>query len=263
MKWLLIFVAGAAVLFPGTTPAANLANPAVILPEARAAVGVSYNLGFHTITNRYLPSVMNRVHARGIFAPSSFFNIGIDLGASQMDVAGDTTSSDTLGIFHGKMGFSGGGHIKLATPFFFEDRIAVVGMATGTYFRSTNENDAWYGGVDGTGALGIQFHVPGFGYVTAGAQMYLIQGKNQDYQGNEGTYANSENLRGWLAIDYFPKIEVAGESRPYISFEFSVSPEADFISEGQPPFREVGFSISVGSVTKRLWGKDRGLGWEP
>ncbi len=249
-------------LLPSSICAANLANPAVVIPEARASVGVSYNLGFHTITNRYVPMLMNRFHARGTFAPSSYLNVGIDAGISQLDVAADTTGTDTLGVFHGEYGFSGGGHVKLATPFFFDELMSIVGMATGTYFKVPNENGAWYGGVDGTGSVGFQFRIPRFGYLTAGGQMYLIQGRNQGYTGSEGRYANSNNIRGWFAVDYFPELEVSENASPYISLEISLAPDVDYIREGQPPFREIGFSISIGSVTRQLWGEETER-WDP
>jgi hypothetical protein len=250
-----------ALVAAATAGAVNLANPAAALPTARALVGVSYDLGFYTITNREIPCLMNRVHARAAFSPISYFNIGVDLGASQMDVASDTSTSDTLGLFHGKMGFSGGANVKLTSPFFVKNLLAVVGIAEATYFNSTNENNAAYGGIDGAGGLGAQFHIPGFGFVTAGCQVYLIMGSCTGYDGVTAKYYNSNNVRGWLAIDYFPRFKIGGESHPYISVELTVGP--GFAYNDRTAFRDFGFSIAIGTFTKRLYGEQTDVEWEP
>ena len=98
---------GAIALACGTAHAANLADPAVLIPPARLSIGASYDLGGNSITNGTVPSIMNRVQARLSYSPFSFLNFGIDGGTTQMDVAGDTTATDTFGVFHGGYGLSG------------------------------------------------------------------------------------------------------------------------------------------------------------
>ena len=66
--------------------ASNLANPAAAIPEARVAIGASYHLGGYTLTNKEIPSIFNRLHARVHYAPLNFLGIGVDLGAMQLDV---------------------------------------------------------------------------------------------------------------------------------------------------------------------------------
>jgi uncharacterized protein (DUF2141 family) len=234
--------------------AANLANPTVLIPAARIGLGASYDLDGATITNNKVPAVFNRFMGRVSYAPFSFLNIGLDAGASQIDVAADTTSTDTIGLFHGGYGFSGGGHVKFGTPFFFNDLVRGIGIFQGTIFSSKNDAGAVYGGEDATGALGLQFHIPAFGYVTAGSKACLIHGKNKSYLGNEGKYSNVNNVRGWLAIDYFPPMEkFSSKNLLYLSCELSVSPKVKF--NARAPVQEIGFSFSVGSITPRLYGQ--------
>ena len=241
--------------------AANLSNPAVLIPPARLLVGASYDLGGYTIANRAVPAMMNRIQGRLSYSPFSFLNFGIDAGASQMEVAGDTTPADTFGIFHGGYGFSGGGHIKLGTPFFFNNLVCGIGIFQGSIFSSQNNTGTTYGGTDACGGLGLQFHVPSFGYVTVGSQVYLIMGKTTDFSGKQGSYSNINNVRGWLAIDYFPPALPSSKNLFYLSFELSVSPKARF--NARAPIQEIGFSLSIGSITQRLYGQDLSEEWQP
>jgi hypothetical protein len=205
--------------------------------------------------------MMNRIQARLSYSPFSFVNFGIDAGASQMEVAGDTTPADTFGIFHGGYAFSGGGHIKLGTPFFFNNLVCGIGIFQGTVFSSQNNSGTTYGGTDACGGLGLQFHVPSFGYVTVGSQVYLIMGKTTDFSGKQGTYSNVNNVRGWLAIDYFPPALPSSKNLFYLSFEMSVSPKARF--NARAPVQEIGFSVSIGSITPRLYGQESSEEWQP
>jgi hypothetical protein len=241
--------------------ASNLVNPAVLIPPARLSVGASYDLGGYTIANRAVPALMNRIQGRLSYSPFSFLNFGIDAGASQMEVAGDTTPTDTFGIFHGGYGFSGGGHIKLGTPFFFNNIVCGIGIFQGSIFSSQNNSGTTYGGTDACGGLGLQFHVPSFGYVTVGSQVYLIMGKTTDFSGKQGSYSNVNNVRGWLAIDYFPPALPSSKNLFYVSFEMSVSPKARF--NARAPVQEINFSVSIGSITPRLYGQDMTEEWQP
>lgn len=244
------------------TIAANLADPAGLLPVARVALGASYDLGGYTITNDSVPAIMNRFHGSLTWSPFIFMNIGIDAGASQMDVSGDTTAKDSIGIFHGNYGFSGGLHVKLGTRFFYDDLVRIIGIGQATYFSTTNKDGAIYSGKDGAGMLGLQFHVPHFGYVTAGPQLYLINGENKSYNSSvKHKYSNINNLRGWLAIDYFPQEKSLSNNKVFLSFEMSVSPKVAF--DKRAPLQECSFSISFGSITKRLYGEESDVEWAP
>ena len=241
--------------------ASNLADPAVLIPPARFSVGASYDLGGFTITNDSVPCLLNRFEARVSYSPFSFVNFGIDGGATQMEVAGDTTGTDTVGIFHGKYAFSGGGHLKLGTPFYFNDLVAAVGILHGTYFSSKNDAGAVYSGIDADGGGGLQFHIHDFGYVTAGSSVYMIFGKNKSFSGQEGRYSNINNVRGWLAIDYFPTIAASSRNLMYISLELTVSPKVTF--DGRAPVQEMSASVSIGSITRKLYGKESEIEWKP
>jgi hypothetical protein len=241
--------------------AANLANPSITLPEARVAVGVSYDLGGYTLTNLEIPSLFNRIHGRVEYSPLKYLTIGIDGGAIQVNVDRYVQDGDTVPVFKGNFGYSGGGHLKLSTPAFLKHRLSVIAIAQGTIFKSRNKFSAEYRGKDGTGVVGIQFHIPGFGYITAGPWVYLIMGENRSYNGQKSLYSNTNNIRGWLSVDYFPKMAELSNNKPYISFEFSISPKADY-SE-RIPVQEFSFSISIGSVTKRLYGSQSDVDWSP
>jgi hypothetical protein len=241
--------------------ASNLANPAAPVPGSRVALGVSYHLGGYPVTRLELPSMVNRIELRLSYAPIAYFNIGIDGGAAMMEVAGDTSATDTISPFLGKMGFAGGAHIKLSTPFILKDVLGAVLIARGGYFSSKNDQGASYGGIDANVALGLQFHIKGFGYFTAGSQMYLIQGTNRSYDGVEGTYSNAQNIRGWIAIDFFPKLDATGNAHPYVSVEATASPGIGF--GGRAPIENFGLSVCIGTITKRLYGEQTGIEWQP
>jgi len=239
----------------------NLSNPLVLMPQARIAVGASYMLGGYSLTNREVPSIFNRFYGSVSYAPVSFCNFGIDAGATQLEVAGDTTSVDTFGIFHGEYGFSGGGHIKLGTPFLFNNLLAIIAIFHGTTFSSKNNNGTIYSGLDACGGIGVQFHISSFGYITAGSQIYLITGKNKNYLGQKGYYSNVNNMRVWIGFDYFPKANIETKNLLYVSFETAISPKVKF--NARAPVEEISFSVSVGSVTPQLYGKKTEIDWNP
>jgi hypothetical protein len=245
----------------GNGQAATLADPAVIFPPARVSIGASYDLGGYSITNNAVPGMQNRFQARLSYSPFSFVNFGVDAGATQMEVASDTTPKDTFGVFHGAYGFSGGGHLKLGTPFFFNNTMALVGIFQGTIFSSKNPTGTTYGGTDAAGIVGVQFHVPSFGYISLGPQVDFILGKTTDYKGNRGHYSNVNNVRGWLAVDFFPPPAMNSKNLLYVSVELSASPKVKF--NARAPVQEAGFSVSVGVITPRLYGQESDVEWEP
>jgi len=250
-----------ALAMPPCTLAANAAPLSTILPVARMALGGGYELGGNTISNDSVASISNRMHGFLAFAPFSFLTIGIDAGATQMDVAADTNARDTFGIFHGNYGFSGGAHISLGTPFFYNGLFRVVCLGKATIFSSANTEGAVYGGKDGVGALGLQFHIARFGYITAGPQVYLIQGQNKSYSGTRHKYSNINNVRGWIALDFFPPDKLESKNKFFISLEASIGPRIAFGK--QAPVQEFGFSVSLGSITKRLYGEESEVEWAP
>jgi hypothetical protein len=239
----------------GMAAASNLANPIGPLPDACMSIGASYQLDGISITNREIPALLNRFQGRLSYAPISFVNFGVDLGATQMEVAADTSASDTLGVFHGRYGFSFGAHLKATTPLFIKGVVGLIGIAQGTSFTSENSRGALYRGYDAAGAAGLLFRVSSFGYVAAGSKVYLIaRGFNQSYNSTgEQRFGNVNNVRGWLAVDFYPPMKTISSGKPYISLELSVSPLAQF--NGRAPVQEVSFSVAIGAITNRLYGK--------
>jgi hypothetical protein len=239
----------------------NLGNPAVSIPVSRIAVGASYHVGGYTITNLEIPSIFNRIHARLEYSLLSNISLGIDLGAAQIEVDKFTTGEDTFPVFHGKFGFSGGAHLKISSPFFLKKSLAITAIGSATTFSSKNTSNALYGGFDGAGAIGVQFHIPRFGYISAGPMVYLIKGDNESYDGIKGKYSNINNIRGWMTIDFFPDLKEMSSNKPYISLEVSASPAADYSK--RIPLQEFSISICIGSISKRLFGVENGVDWKP
>jgi hypothetical protein len=254
-KYWLVFVLF--LFLKGSSNASNLSNPTITLPPARVAIGASYHLGGYTITNDTIASLFNRIHGRVEFGPLKYVTFGIDAGVSQIEV----DKFDTLDIFHGKFGFSGGAHLKFSTPSFARQMLSVIAIAQGTLFNSENEYNAAYTGYDGTGIVGLQLHIPGFGYISAGPWVYIIQGENRSYNGTTSFYSNQNNVRGWLAIDFFPRFKDIIKNKPYVSLEVSVSPKVNY-SE-RIPVQEFSVSISIGAVTGRLYGVESDVEWTP
>jgi hypothetical protein len=260
MKNILIIAITAGLVITDVS-ASNLADPAVLVPIARLSVGASYDLDGFSITNDTVPCITNRFQARLSFSPFSFVNFGVDAGVMQMEVAGDTTPADTFSVFHGKYGVCGGAHVKLGTPFFYNGLVSAIGIFQGTYFSTENPAGALYGGTDANGGIGLQFHVRNFGYITAGSSVYLIFGKNRSYTGQEGRYSNINNVRGWLAIDYFPTLAMESKNLMYISLEVTVAPKATF--DERAPIQEMSVSVSIGSISRRLYGETSEVEWKP
>ncbi len=241
--------------------ASNVANPAVNIPEARIAIGASYHLGGYTLSNKAIASLWNRVHSRVEYSPLKFLSLGVELGATQIDVDRFINGSDTVPVFHGKFGFSGGALLKFSTPAFLHDYLRVTGVTKASFFSSKNKHNASYKGIDGVGIIGLQFHIPRFGYITTGPLIYVIDGTNRSYTGKENYYSNLNNIRGWIALDIFPRLKEVTSNKPFISVELSMSPEIDFSK--RIPIQEFSVSISIGSVTSRIYGIDNDIEWEP
>lgn len=242
------------ICFISCSLASNLANPASALPEANILIGASYHLGGYTLTNLDIPAMFNRFHGRIDYAPLSFVSIGVDLGATQVEVDKYTTAADTISLFHGKYGFSGGAHLKMSSPF-IKNLVSFFGIGSATYFSSENDDDAKYGGFDGTGVVGIQFRIPNFGFVSIGPMVYLIQGDAESADGKKEFYSNSNNIRGWIAIDYHLKKSQLTKGSVYLSLEFSCSPEINYSS--RIPIQEFSLSLSIGYISGKLYGDDK------
>lgn len=249
------------LLLPVILSASNLANPLAPIPSARIGIGVSYHLGGYTLTNRKIPALFNRIYGRISYSPIPYFNIGFDIGATQIEVASDPYHTPVIGAFHGNYKFSYGGYIKLTTPL-LRDIIGIVGIAHGTHFISENDMGALYQGYDGAGAAGLLIHIPGFGYISAGSKLYLIKGESKSYHATaKNNFSNVNNIQGWLALDYFPKMEFVSKNIPHITFEVSITPDVKF--NDRAPVQEITFSIAIGTITKRLYGEKSAIEWEP
>lgn len=249
------------LLIVSTLYGSNLANPAVSIPASRITIGASYLVSGYTLTNLELPSLFNRIHARAEYSLLSNVSIGVDLGVTQIDVDKYTIGDDSFPVFHGKFGFSTGAHLKVSTPFFLKNTLALTCIGNATTFSSKNTDGASYGGFDGAGAVGVQFHIKRFGYISTGPMIYLIKGKNESFDGIRGKYSNVNNIRGWLAIDFFPDLKEMSTNKPFITLEITASPDADYSK--RIPLQEFSVSLCIGSITKRLSGIENGVEWKP
>ena len=237
---------------------ANLANPAAQAGDARLAFGASYYVNGSTITNREIPMMMNRIGGRASFSPVKYISIGVELAAVQISVEQYPGPYDMIPTFDGKYGLSYGGSLKLISPFLF-NRVAFVGLANGNFFRSENDLEAYYGGKDGAAAAGIQVKIPKFGFVSAGPHVYVINGENKGYEGGKtSVYSNINNLRGWIAVDYFPQAFALNEKvQPYLSIEFTASPKIN--SSSRVRVQEFSLAVSLGTISPRLYGTDKNV----
>ena len=236
--------------------AINMATPLAPIPAGRLTASASYEFDGITITDREIPSIMNRIMATGTISPTQYFNAGLDVGLSQIEVASDSTNTT---IFHGKFSFSGGANIKLSTPF-VKNIFGFIGIIKGGWYNSPeNDGSRYYQGFDVAGVLGPIFHIPKFGYIALGPKMYYIHGDSK----GAGTYHNINNLRGWIAIEYFPKMKDKIKMLPFITIEGSISPEAS-VKSNRAPIVEFGAALTFGGVSSKILGKsDKQYNWTP
>lgn len=221
---------------------ANLAIPAGQVGDGRVSFGASYVYVGADITDDEVPLTMNNVIAHVSYAPVRYVNFGVDLGTARVDV----DAAGILPAFEGNYGYSVGAHLKLATPY-FGNCVSILGVANGNFFRSKNDNDAFYGGLDAAAALGIQFRIPN-GAITIGPQLYLIQGENKGIDGTTADYTNVNNAKVWLTYDYIPDyLAFGGDHKPYVSIEFAASPKFDS-DAGKVSISGFSVSLSVGAI---------------
>jgi hypothetical protein len=243
--------------------AANLANPAAQAGDARMVFGASYYLGGADITRLNIPMMMNRISARVTYSPIRYVNFGLDGGTTHISVDKfplpgaalnpDPDVPDSARVFKGNLGWSGGAHLKLTTPYLF-DYVGLVAIGHVNYFYGVNDLDARYAGTNFVAAAGLQVRIPRVGAVSLGPQFYLINGRNRSYDGVEAEYSNVNNVRAWVAFDYFPEMEqFTGNHKPYISVEFTASPKIG--GSSRVPIREFSVSVSIGAITQRLYGE--------
>lgn len=238
---------------------ANLANPAAQVGDARMSFGASYFIGGADITDLEIPMMMNRVDMRISYSPIRYVNFGADFGTVQLSVDKYSVNGrDTVPIFEGKFGWSAGGHLKLSTPYIF-DYVSILALGNANVFRSTNKQKAYYGGTDITAAAGLQIRVPN-GRISLGPQIYMILGDNKGVYKIKDEYSNVNNMRAWIAFDYLPEDLLGGDHQPYLSIEFTASPKIN--GSKRAPIREFSVSVSVGSITQRLYGKDTGSDYD-
>lgn len=239
---------------------ANLANPASQIGEARLAFGAAYHVNGSTITNMEIPMMMNRMGGRMSYSPVKYLSIGADLAAVQISVDQYEDNSDNMvPLFDGKYGVSFGGSINLYSPFLFNNSVAFVAIASGNFFRSENKHGAYYGGNDGAAAAGIHIRVPNFGFISAGPHLYIMNGENKSFDNEKtGAYSNINNVRGWIAFDYFPQVSALNEkTQPYFSVEFTMSPKINTSSRVR--VQEFSVAVSMGTISQRLYGVDRNI----
>jgi hypothetical protein len=228
--------------------------------------GVSYYIGGADITDLEIPMMLNRVSGRISYSPIRYVNLGLDFGTVQVSVDSYSSNNwrDTISVFEGGMGWSAGGHLKLSSPYIAE-YAALLAIGSVNAFRSTNKNKAYYGGTDITAATGIQLRIPNVGHLSFGPQLYYIAGKNRgardpitDERPAAGKYSPVNNLRAWIAFDYFPEDAfIMWNQKPYVSVEFTASPKIG--GSRRAPIQEFSVSISVGAITQRLYGEDTGI----
>jgi hypothetical protein len=105
----------------------------------------------------------------------SNISIGLDLGATQIEVDKYTIGADTFAVFHGKYVFPESTFESL-NPLFLKKSIAIIGIVNATTFSSKNKNNAFYGGFDGA-VRRSPVSYSGFGYISTGPMLYVIQEK--------------------------------------------------------------------------------------
>ncbi|MCL2218785.1 MAG: hypothetical protein FWC23_02580 [Chitinispirillia bacterium] len=244
------------LLAAAQSAATNLANPAAQIPGARMSFGASYYLGGADITNLEIPMMINRIGGRVSYAPVPYVNFGADFGTAQVSVDQYAIGRDIIPIFNGNLGWSVGGHLKLSTPY-IANTFAVLALGHVNYFSSANKLKAYYAGTDIAAAAGLQFRIPGGGVLSFGPQLYMIEGANKGFNGEKDKYKAVNNMRAWIAFDYFPEETfIMWDQKPYVSIEFTASPKIS--GSRRAPIQEFGVSISVGAITQRLYGEDSG-----
>lgn len=255
-KLSIVLILGAAIFSWG----ANVAFPSVAIPEARFGVGASYDI---TTGDLYgvddVPFSMNTINASFTFAPVSVMNFGVDIGTRNVRIY----SSDEVFDFRGKMGFSAGGHLRLSTPL-LKDVFGATALIKGAWFYSKNDYDAFYRGVDVTGALGFVFHIKQVGYISFGGKYFEIFGENQGFNDiNTSSWSNDETLGGWVAFDFFPKMKQQGSYIPFVTLEAGVFPGASAFRGDKSGIHNLSFSVTIGAITQRLYGESTELEWCP
>jgi hypothetical protein len=238
---------------------AGVSYPSAPVATARFATGISYEY-----SGGYLYNTSNIQLPYSIFGPSAFFtyalatcvNIGVDVGMRSVNIHHSNQYD-----FDGRMGISAGSHLKLATPY-MGDVFGIVTLVRGLWFYSEAKNDSYYSGLDLTGSGGLSFHIKGAGYLSFGVKYSEILGDNYTAHLNkDGEWSNDALLGGWIAFDYFPKSSIK-EFLPYLSFEFGFFPNDKPWHGTKPGLRNASFAISIGGVTKKLYG-DKTVNWRP
>ena len=240
--------------------AASLVGPISPFPGGRMSMGLAYNLEGMSITNRNIPAVMNGFTGNLSYSPAQYVNIGIEAGATSLEVASDSISTDSgTTMYKGKYKFSGGAALHLSSPL-AREVFGITGIAKADYFSSDDGAGASYKGFSGIGVLGLVFHIKGFGYIATGPRLYFIEGQDKGYnQSNYSDFHNTNNLQAWLAMEWFPK--TSGGSIPYFGVELTAGPKVNF--GGRAPVNEFSVSATIGAVSKRLSGEASELEWHP
>ena len=156
-------------LFSVSSWALGVSFPSAPVPTARFATGISYDYfgGYisadeHSqslLKERNLPLSMHGTTAFFTYAPSTFVNIGVDMGLRNANISrtgelrpypipnpitGEIKVVNSQSL-NGLMGLSAGPHIKLATPLLGDVlRFVATGRASWFHSEGSGRNRKWY-----------------------------------------------------------------------------------------------------------------------
>ena len=236
--------------------ATSVSAPAAPVPAARFATGITYNyLGGYLYKAPVEDLAFNThgINAFFTYAPLTSINLGVDLGMR------DVNMEKGIYGFNGRFGIAAGSHLKFATPY-FGDVMGLVAMCRGLWFYSEDQFNTYYSGRELTSAGGLSFHVQRVGYISFGAKYLEIFGEN-GYGLEKGKWSNDATLGGWIAFDFFPRTDIK-QYIPFISFEFGFFPNDKPFYGGNPVLRNASFGITIGGITRRLYG-NTDENWRP
>lgn len=238
---------------------ASVSYPFTPVPTARFATALSYDMygiGLYKSNVAGASAMIHGFNASFTYSPITFINFGLDVGERKVDIF----TYDKSYNFDGKIGFAGGTHVKLATPY-FSDIIGIVGVARTLWFSSAR-HDVYYGGMDFTGAGGISFHINSFGYISCGMKYFEIFGRTGGVQSPIGSnWSNDKVSGGFVSFDMFPKTS-ARKYIPFVSVELALFPQLEAFDGDRPAIRNASLSITIGGITNRLYGNSDN-DWRP
>jgi hypothetical protein len=269
-------------LFALSSWAIGVSFPTAPVPTARFATGVSYDYygGYMSYKESPLfltediPFNMHGIVAFVTFAPVTFINLGFDMGIRDVNAFYAEELYNMADNLTGQFGFSGGAHLKFATPYFGDVfGIIAVGKWQSFYSEGNSDNTKWYygdipvnwsnSGDIITGAGGFSFHVKNFGYISFGAKYLDIYGEVKVSPAviEKTKWSNDPMLGGWISADYFPRTNIKNYI-PFLSFEVGFFPDSKAFTGGNPVLKNASFSVTIGGITNPLYGNSD-KNWRP